>query len=103
MGPDDGSTRRLLHACCLWAIALFSVGGPISGQVPSDSLGALTDKTIQIRVNGRAVTEATPESGKVSIVSVRVTVRSGDQVKSLLRRQDIVLDAAAIALFYELN
>jgi hypothetical protein len=89
-------------------LGLTAVSQEALGQMPApDSIEAAAEAaaktTIQIRVNGQPVKEATVGSGEVLLDLTRVAVREGDDAKSLLRSRGIRPDGHAIALFYLLN
>lgn len=83
------------------AIILCSIPATSSSQATPDSL-QLDSTRVEIRINGKATSVAM--LGSDLVMSTRdVTIKPGDQVKSLLREQGIVPDASAIWLFYRLN
>jgi hypothetical protein len=96
-------TPQLCRTALIAALLLLFASPSINAQVPTDSTAPASDRKVEIRINGRAVKEATIQSGEVSMDTTRLTVRSGDEVKSLLKQRGIVPDASAIALFYQLN
>jgi hypothetical protein len=89
--------RRVGYYCIGFVLPL------IRGQaqvVATDSTGA---DRLEVRINGQAVALAFVDSAPVRLDTARVIVKSGDNLKSLLRAHRIVPNAAAIARFYELN
>lgn len=83
------------------AIILCAVPATSSSQATPDSL-QLDSTKVEIRINGKATSVAMLGSDLV-MNTKDVTIKSGDQVKSLLRESGIVPDASALWLFYRLN
>lgn len=66
-----------------------------------DSAAIATNAKVEIRSAGRTLRELAPED--VTVDTISVIVRRGDDVRSLLRSQGIRPDGHGLAIFYDLN